>query len=160
MTLLKYKIDNEKGLTLIEVLVSITLLSIVIITFLTFFTNAFRFNSINDDSTQAMNIAREQQALIKEHPEVINRILNEESLTADDVNVLQLKSPVLLENNKYILHINNTIYDIKVYIDNDAQKKDEIGVTTYLPLHKIHVEIYKNEKLLSETYTYFEGEGE
>ena len=66
MTVLKIKIDNEKGLTLIEVLLSITLLSIVIITFLSFFTNAFRFNSMNDDSIQAMNIAREQQALVKE----------------------------------------------------------------------------------------------
>ncbi len=61
MVILKNKIDNEKGLTLIEVLLSITLLSIVMITFLSFFTNAFRFNSMNDDSIQAMNIAREQQ---------------------------------------------------------------------------------------------------
>ena len=66
MAVLTNKIDNEKGLTLIEVLLSITLLSIVMITFLSFFTNAFRFNSINDDSIQAMNIAREQQALIKD----------------------------------------------------------------------------------------------
>ena len=74
------KIDNEKGLTLIEVLVSITLLSIVMITFLSFFTNAFRFNSINDDSIQAMNIAREEQALIKENTVTINLLLEKKAL--------------------------------------------------------------------------------
>ena len=56
---LKKLISNKKGLTLIELIASITILSIVILTFLAFFTNAFRFNTINSDSIQAMNIARE-----------------------------------------------------------------------------------------------------
>ena len=63
--------NSEKGLTLLELLASITILSIIILTFLSFFTNAFRFNTINSDSIQAMNIAREEQALIKEDSEKI-----------------------------------------------------------------------------------------
>ncbi len=127
------KIDNEKGLTLIEVLVSITLLSIVIITFLSFFTNAFRFNSINDDSIQAMNIAREQQALIKE--ESWNDITSTYPMTTD----------------YYVQTINQPDYDIKISINIIPE-----NIVSYYKLHLVHIEVMKDERLLSETYTYYE----
>ena len=44
-------------------------------------------------------------------------------------------------------------YDIKISI-----KKNPENVTSYYNLHLVHVEVNnKDEKPLSETYTYFEG---
>ena len=135
MVIVKNKIDNEKGLTLLEVLLSITLLSIVMITFLSFFTNAFRFNSINDDSIQAMNIAREQQALIK------GKLWNEiTAFTFDNTT------------GCYIQNTNEREYDIKMSI-----KKEPETIDSYRNLHLVHVEVTKDGKPLSETYTYYEG---
>lgn len=133
MAVLTNKIDTEKGLTLIEVLLSITLLSIVMITFLSFFTNAFRFNSINDDSTQAMNIAREKQALIKE------KSWSEITTTFDETT------------DYYIQNMNESEYDITLSL-----KKSPEDITSYYNLHLVHVEVNKDGKLLSETYTYYE----
>lgn len=128
---------HEKGVTLIEVLLSITLLSIVIITFLSFFSNAFRFNTINDDSIQAMNIAREQQALIKKLS--WSEITTEFTITPEYPDY-------------YIKKVNDDEYVIEIFI----KKKKEAG-DFYRELHQVHVQVTKEGKLLSETYTYHEG---
>ena len=114
---------NEKGLTLLEVLLSITLLSIVIMTFLSFFTNAFRFNAINDDSVQAMNIAREQQALIKE-------------LSWDEITTEFAITP-----DYYIKKVNDDAYVIEISIE----EKEETG-DFYRELHQVHVQVTKEGK--------------
>lgn len=136
MVTVKNKIDNEQGLTLIELLLSITLLSIVLITFLSFFTDTFRFNSNNDHNIHAMNMAREQQALIKDKSwdEITN------TFTLDE------------ETDYYIQNVNESKYDIKISI-----KKTPEVIDSYYNLHLVHVEVTKDGKLLAETYTYYEG---
>ncbi|MFZ3588340.1 type IV pilus modification PilV family protein [Bacillus sp. DJP31] len=49
---------KEKGFTLLEVLVSITILSVVMITLLAFFTQSYSYTNLNKDKTVALNIAR------------------------------------------------------------------------------------------------------
>ncbi|ETI70297.1 prepilin-type N-terminal cleavage/methylation domain-containing protein [Neobacillus vireti] len=54
-----YKLPkNQQGLTLIEVLVSITLLGIVLTTFLSFFNQAYSYTKKNQDKTIGINVAR------------------------------------------------------------------------------------------------------
>ena len=159
MVRLKTFISNERGLTLIELLASIIILSIVILTFLSFFTNAFRFNAINSDSIQAMNIAREQQAMIKENDSDIHQLLVNNSLTAEAAIRLHVNNSIekTEKNGKdyYILKSTNTDYDITIAIEKDTHLTE-----TFNDLHEVHVEVKKNGKLLSETYTYFESKRE
>lgn len=146
MIALKNKVNNENGLTLIELLASMTILSIVILTFLAFFTNAFRFNTINSDGIQAMNIAREQKALIQDYSnkgKMINTFLTENSY-----------NPVLNEPNVYS-KIDNSGYEIIVSIN----KNYENDINFYHKLDVFHVEVKKNDKLQSQTYTYYEEKG-
>lgn len=156
MKRLKKIISNDKGITLIELIASITILSIVILTFIAFFTNAFRFNSINDDSIQAMNIAREYQALIKEPDAEIYNLLNDNNLSDDAkeyLSLFKLEYPSENINNQFVLTINNPKYVVKVKINNTP----EVSVDdTYNKLYLVHVEILEGDKTLSETYTYFE----
>ncbi|REK55778.1 MAG: pilus assembly protein PilV [Geobacillus sp.] len=49
---------SSKGFTLLEVLASITILSIVAIGMFSFFTNAMQYTTYNQDKTVAINIAR------------------------------------------------------------------------------------------------------
>lgn len=51
-------LKNNQGLTLIEVLVSITLLGIVLTTFLSFFNQAYSYTKKNQDKTVGINVAR------------------------------------------------------------------------------------------------------
>ncbi len=49
---------NERGFTLLEVLLSITILGIVIISFLSFFNQAYSYTKKNEDKTVGINVAR------------------------------------------------------------------------------------------------------
>jgi prepilin-type N-terminal cleavage/methylation domain-containing protein len=51
-------LKNQQGLTLIEVLVSITLLGIVLTSFLSFFNQAYSYTKKNQDKTVGINVAR------------------------------------------------------------------------------------------------------
>lgn len=49
---------NRKGLTLIEVLLSITILGIIATSFLSFFNQAYSYTKKNEDKTVGINVAR------------------------------------------------------------------------------------------------------
>jgi prepilin-type N-terminal cleavage/methylation domain-containing protein len=52
------KYRNEKGLTLVEVLASIVILSLIVVTFLTFFINSARTTEISQDNLNASFFAQ------------------------------------------------------------------------------------------------------
>ena len=51
-------LKNERGLTLLEVLLSITILGIVLMSFLSFFSQAYSYTKKNEDKTVGINVAR------------------------------------------------------------------------------------------------------
>lgn len=53
------KILDEKGLTLVEVLASIVILSLIVVTFLTFFINSARTTEISEENLNVSFIAQE-----------------------------------------------------------------------------------------------------
>jgi len=59
-------IKNQHGLTLLEVLLSITLLFIVIISFFAFFTQSFKYTQHNEEKLTASQIAEEVVAELRE----------------------------------------------------------------------------------------------
>ena len=157
MKRLKKRVSNENGLTLIELIASITILSIVILTFLVFFTNAFKFNSINSNNIQAMNIAREQQSLVNDPASNIDVLLQEN--IADSIQAWEesthepMKTKRVEEtNDQFILEIENAKYEVYIYINKVPESLD----STYNKLHQVHVTVMENGKLVSETYTYYE----
>jgi type II secretory pathway pseudopilin PulG len=160
---MKKLIFNEKGLTLIEILVSIILLTTVFFTFMAFFTNAFNYNVINSDSIQGMNIAREYQAKIKESTYGIDKLLGEPSDPSTAIASLHLTAgttqngapyiPII--DNQYNLEINDPKYNIKIKIKINTTPEAING--SYRKLYLVYVTVSdKKNKLLSETYTYYE----
>ncbi|MCT2537941.1 type II secretion system GspH family protein [Aquibacillus koreensis] len=53
-------LSSSKGLTLIEILASITILSIIVVTFLTFFIQSARTNTVSEDIMDATYVAQTQ----------------------------------------------------------------------------------------------------
>ena len=53
-------LSEQKGLTLIEILVAMTILSLIILTSLTLLGNGFGVSDINNEKSQAVNLAEEQ----------------------------------------------------------------------------------------------------
>ena len=119
---------NSRGFTLLEVLVSIIILSISLLVFNTFFVNNITQNSRQENKQIAVNIARQKIAEVKD-PKIIG-----EDLKLDEI--------VYLETSK----INNLVY-------TSCGK-----VTKFEPLYLITVHVYQgetcqNSNLLSTLHT-------
>ena len=50
--------NNQKGISLLEVLLSITILSIITLSILSFFNQAYDYTKRNEDKTVGINVAR------------------------------------------------------------------------------------------------------
>ncbi|KHF40958.1 type IV pilus modification PilV family protein [Halalkalibacter okhensis] len=70
---------NSNGLTLIELLASITLLSIVILTFLSFFSQSIMLSGKVEDKLVAINLAEKVLVSVKEEKELFNGLYENEA---------------------------------------------------------------------------------
>ena len=64
---IKRIIRHESGVTLVELLVAIVLISIIVTTFLSFFIQAARTNNMTNHVTEATLIAQEEMELLTHH---------------------------------------------------------------------------------------------
>lgn len=78
------KYRNEKGLTLVEVLASIVILSLIVVTFLTFFINSARTTEISEENLNASFIAQEYME------EVYNIVTDNPTLESIRTNVVAI----------------------------------------------------------------------
>ncbi|MFE8703435.1 prepilin-type N-terminal cleavage/methylation domain-containing protein [Cytobacillus sp. FJAT-54145] len=136
-------LKNEKGLTLIEVLVSITLLSIITITFLSFFNQAYSYTKKNEDKTVGINVARnvlyymEQQEFQPFYDQYVKDLLTTSDiaeLTIDscsDVTAEPTPEPIFDESvcRGYLSStINNRNFNTKIFL----QKHEDPSLQNYL----------------------------
>ncbi len=63
---MNYIKKNEKGVTLVELLLAMTLLTIVLITFMAVFTNAFNYNARTSDKVKGVNFVKENEVILKD----------------------------------------------------------------------------------------------
>ncbi|WP_226036522.1 type IV pilus modification PilV family protein [Aquibacillus saliphilus] len=118
MKKLKFHLNNN-GFTLVELLAAITILSIVIISFLGFFSQSTLFSSKTDDKLTALNVAE--------------RILSEVK-----------NDPTKIPYEPEYIEVNGKLYFPDVTMpsavdDDQEQREDKLG------LNRIHVKIYTSE---------------
>lgn len=129
---------SNQAFTLIEVLASITLLSIILAIFLPFFANSIELSSKTEDKLTAINLAEERLN------DVINNPENYFHLTNNPITVKNLP-----DHLKYI-NINTKKYTVKIDI---LTEKD----TDALKLLTIKLSILgKDNKHISDLYGYVE----
>lgn len=133
---------NEKGLTLIEVLASIVLLYIVIVSFLSLFPQITLFNNVTEKNLQAAAVAKEVRVLVKEQDiDFSTPTLN---------GKLSSLSPTTTENDIVFTGLYNSFY---VNIIIDKSKIEVSGEVQDLYQMKISV-MNDTNKEISYTYGY------
>jgi type II secretory pathway pseudopilin PulG len=153
----KNKIKScEKGITLVEVLASITLLSIVLITALSIFPQMGRVNMLNETKAQATNIAKEVLISWKDSNEVKVFIIN----PAQTAGFVSTNSSIDYTNftsdyNYYYFETTRDEYDVKITIKKDPDKQ-----SIKSSVHHILVELFNSKgNKVGESFGYIKTYG-
>ncbi|MDL4841681.1 type IV pilus modification PilV family protein [Aquibacillus rhizosphaerae] len=123
---------SSKGMTLVEILASIMILSIIVVTFLTLFIQSARTNSISEDIMDATYVAQTQ----------MEEIYNLSTTSEQNINVLQDQSSCDADTS-YIFTEKNGDFCVKV------RMKD----SNIVDLKDVVVEVYRDNKLESKMET-------
>lgn len=126
--------DNEKGFTLVEILASITILFIILITFFGFFTQSALFTRTNQEALYATNLANHAMEVIR-------------SGEVDDIENL---SATIMEE----IGVNEDYQFIEY--EDFSLKLTSLGVEEDLGLTKVKIEIIHIERaaVLATRYSY------
>lgn len=157
---LTQSIKNEKGVTLIELISSIAILTIILLSFMSFFIMSAKYNGVSSDKMNATNIAREVQEEFKVNEEknlalknLINysRTSSVTSIPKSSYPNLNLTQDIQINNDILTLIFTKQNFTVKVNVDTSSDENIDIS------LSKINVQVIKGPNVLSETFTYFEN---
>lgn len=123
------KLQHQEGITLIEVLLSITILGIILLTFMHFFLQAGTFTNANQKKTVAVNVARNALMFMEKQNFLV---LKDDFLKINDGEASSSDHSLHLKicNNQYEyknekinagcepIKINNVPYEVLVSTDN------------------------------------------
>ncbi len=135
-----YRFWNN-GFTLLEILLTLVILSIILLSFMSFFSQSSLFTQKNNEKLTAINLAQETIVTIKNQSVYFQKVVKYTTGFPDpDKTILNVNS----------LGIFNGQPDYKLGL--------EISKDYSYNLYKIHVQIYDlKNNLLAETYHYLKG---
>ncbi len=137
-------VNNERGITLVEILSALVILGIVFISFMTIFPQMNNINNRTETKLMTMNIAKQELAKLKGSPSRLN----------PDKMIQNSMSPNFFET--YDLSEGNYKILVDCY-NTESQTCSGAGETARKPkLYKIHIKVEKDGKLNSETFGYLE----
>ncbi|QUG42244.1 type II secretion system protein [Psychrobacillus sp. INOP01] len=140
---MRNKLNNNKGLTLIEVLASIVLLSIVIISFMSLFPQMTLMNHKTEDNLQAANVGKELLVEIKKL--TFESIKNGDSLPITNISIDINSNLTIIDGTYKSFKVKISLY-ANLDISGEIQK-----------LHRIRIEVLDDKStVLTSTYGYME----
>ncbi|MBS4191477.1 prepilin-type N-terminal cleavage/methylation domain-containing protein [Bacillus sp. FJAT-49705] len=132
---------NQKGITLLEVLLSILILSIILVTIMKFFPQMGLMNQKNVDKTEAINIAKEELIAWQKNKE-INSLLK--------LNSVELPSNITEDADYYYSEKRKKKFNIHIKIN----KKSDL-ITGPIKANQIHIQLLNdNNSVVTEIYGY------
>jgi len=137
-------VKNDEGVTLVEVLAAMAILSIILISLLNFFPQMSMVNKYNEDKAQAINSAKELLLEWQEKSEIKNYI--------DDPSILSTLSidPPQITDNYYIFETTHDNFDAIVKINKIPSKASEFSNA-----HLMVVQLFdQKNNLIGEIYGY------
>ncbi|RBP02734.1 pilin/secretion family protein with methylation motif [Rossellomorea aquimaris] len=133
--------QNEKGITLLEVLLSMVILSIVLLTIVNFFPQMGRMNTYNGEKMKAVNVARGELAAWKES----------DSLDTPPSHYIKNEGT----DPHHYHYFTSTIDGFKVKVTIDKQSDlDTTGSPSPTKAHQLLIQVLEDQKIVSETYGY------
>ncbi|MEL3970893.1 prepilin-type N-terminal cleavage/methylation domain-containing protein [Rossellomorea oryzaecorticis] len=139
---------NEKGLTLVEVLAAISILSIIVVSFLSLFPQVGMMNQQNDVKTKGINVAKKilAQWTIDEKDEIAAFL--QEPNAADAPYGYERYNQE--DASYYFFEKEVEGFEVKVELAKNAKANE---------LRQVSIKMRKSGKAITETYGYVTAEG-
>lgn len=145
--LMRYQ--GENGLTLVEIVASIAILSIVMMVFATFFTQSAMFSNKNERAIEATNLARAVLEELRYTPE---------SIPANVPNETTVYEAFHQENELKINAVND---DGSFKTNVDLRLRLTVSKEEAVNLYKVKVEVIDDSsQVIADTYGYVEAQSE
>lgn len=145
---------NEEGITLVEVLASIVILTIILATIMNFFPQMASMNNKNEEKQQATNLVKKEiiywQNII-ENQSTLDKFLNNPSMFNEFISDCVEEESFEFGCGIFSSQVNGDSFDVIVKI-----KKTPDLESNGTKLHQIHIQLIKeNQKYpTSKTYGY------
>jgi prepilin-type N-terminal cleavage/methylation domain-containing protein len=147
-------LKQENGVTLLEVLLALAILSIVLISFMSMFPQMGMMNKHNEDKTQAINLAKEILIKWQESDEVSGFLISADP--AVETTGFISEDPAIdyssfkNEGGFYYFETSKDIYKVKIKIKNSPNNSSRKS-----HIHSITVQLLNDKgNVVSETYGY------
>lgn len=140
---------NQKGVTLLEVLLSIVILTIILVTIMNFFPQMAGMNKHNEDKQQAINLAKKELIDWQGRKDIKEVLANPSTV---DTELTTLSDYVKKDNTYYYFKgtSNDHEFDVEVKIEQTSNI-----LTTPLQANAIHVILRNSHGIeVSKTYGY------
>lgn len=153
-------ISNKRGMTLVEVIAALAILSILFIGVSNLIMSSIKSESLNNDSIKTVTLMQGVRDILYDQDEAFfENCLNKQiRIEADDLdsieNIINNLKDNGLENNRYISKDNSENNPIKyiVYIDTKSNEKGLYNVTlSVITLKKSQYYYYKGSKKVPNT---------
>lgn len=122
---------SNKGFTLIEILIAMSIISLIAMAFFTFLNTSIRFNSKNEKDIKALNIAQSEVENLREQI----KSGKTEDFKFVNGSTINLNSAI---PNKLSLEVNGVLYNLEI----DLKESEN--------LYTIHVNVKLNNKYISK----------
>lgn len=131
--------SNEKGFTLIEILLSVTILGIIMIGVMGFFTQAYSYTNMNQKKTAGINVARNALMHIERENFIFvrNKFENNSSekpllkICEDQYTILW--SDIVEDSSCKPIRVNNVDYHVTIEA-TEKPEKDSQNYSFFVPL--------------------------
>lgn len=145
--------QNEKGVTLVEILLAITILLIILTSIMNFFPQMAQMNKQNTNKSQAVQLAREVLVEWQEYSQKNNNdlveLLQSGSEAIDEIEGLK---KIDYDDSYFIFEGKRDSFNVKVTIEKDSDLESKPH-----QLHYTQIQIYNDRnEIVSETYGYIE----
>ena len=145
---------GEAGLTLVEVLAALVIMSIVFIGFMSIFPQMTNFNAKTGTKLETMNIARQEIAEIQ--GQSFDLVDTEIAVMIQDLEPLGERIEVSAVDDGTKITAKYTRdklkYEVDFFKQHDFYPEMKVSGDSYP--YKVHLKVYANEKQSSETYGY------
>ena len=128
-------IRNDRGLTLVEVLAALVILGIVFIGLMTVFPQMTLFNAKTENKLETMNLARQE---LSNWQDKIYSLDDFKGVSNDDDSIISFTGKM-------------PNAEVDFYVTPDLKRN---GHEKSISLHKIHINIKEDDKIISETFGY------
>ena len=173
--------SDEKGLTLVEVLAALVILGILFIGIMTIFPQMTLFNEKTETKLDTMNLARQEMAAIVTPAPSVKWVGERESLDPTKYKSFEMKIPEIMTTfpvdvdlesyreetpisagTDFVRYKRNDDYQYEADIYLECEPFLTAGLGDEVPcanpdlpqLYRVHLKVFKNNQLSSETYAY------